>query len=152
MLNEVKELIECFLIGKTDALDFSYSLENMIVDNYEKLVAEDSGMAKQLDDTFPEICSEYERGMDVGPFKRKIQDAFTELFKIEELDTVVILNTGKVGTVVDVTKDVYTVEWCDDLLPSGADGKWKVYECKLEDIRLLHKKAMREGEPSILKS
>ena len=40
----------------------------------------------------------------------------------------------------------YKVEWYDDSLPSDADCKWTVYDSSTEDIRLLHKGAMRSDE------
>ena len=146
MVDKVQALIEQFLSDKYDALRFSYDLPDMIVENYSALSSENPELAKELDDIFPEICAGFEHGMDEKSFKRQIFDAFTELFKIEELDTVVILSSGKVGTVVDIVGDVYTVEWCDDSLPADADCRWTLYDCRAEDIRLLHKGAMRSDE------
>ncbi|MBP3199685.1 MAG: hypothetical protein J6N21_22185 [Butyrivibrio sp.] len=148
MIEKIQFLIEQFLSNKYDALQFSYELPDMIVDNYGLLTDENPDFAKMLDDTFPEICSEFERGADTEPFRRKIMDAFTALFKIEELDTVVILADGKVGTVVDISVDEYTVEWCNDKLPVGDPDKWKLFECNANEIRLLHKGAMNKEEPS----
>ncbi|MBQ9305184.1 hypothetical protein [Butyrivibrio sp.] len=151
MIEKIQALIEQFLSGKYDALKFSYDLEDMIVDNYAQLSAEDPDLAKKLDDTFPEICSEFEHGADVEPFRRKILDAFTALYKIEELDTVVIVSDGKVGTVVNISTGEYTVEWCNDELPAGEADKWRLYECNADEIRLLHKGAMRKEEPAYIK-
>ena len=149
MVDKVQALIEQFLSNKYDALRFSYDLPDMIVDNYSALSSENPELAKKLDDTFSEICSGFERGMDEKPFKRQILDAFTEIFKIEELDTVVILSSGKIGTVVDIAGDAYKVEWCDDSLPVGADCKGTFYDCSAENVRLLHKGAMRIDEDGI---
>ena len=152
MVDKVQAIIEQFLSDKYDALRFSYDLPDMIVENYSALSSENPELAKELDDIFPEICAGFERGMDEKPFKRQILDAFTELFKIEELDTVVILSSGKVGTVLDTAGAAYKVEWCDDSLPADADCKWTLYDCRAEDIRLLHKGAMRIDEDGIRKA
>lgn len=66
---------------------------------------------------------------------------------IEELDTVLIINEGKKGTVVDISTDgIVTVEYCDDALPEGAYGKWQLFYCKTADLRLIHKGPMLKEE------
>ncbi len=66
---------------------------------------------------------------------------------IEELDTVYIEKEKKSGTVVDISKfGKYTVEYVDDKLPIGAEGKHILIDCIREDIRLVHKGAAKVDE------
>ncbi len=77
---KVKSLIEKYLYDGYDAVAFSWELQDLIVDNYSKLRAENEMIAKRLDDVFPELCSEYERGFPVEPFKEKIKTAYESIF------------------------------------------------------------------------
>ena len=66
---------------------------------------------------------------------------------IEELDTVLIINECKKGTVVDISADgIFTVEYCDDSLLEGEDDKWQLFRCKTEDLKLIHKGPMLKDE------
>ncbi len=68
---------------------------------------------------------------------------------IEELDTVYIAKENKTGTVVDINRfGRYTVECTDDNLPIGAEGKHILVDCLRDDIRLVHKGAMRTDDKS----
>ena len=80
MIEHIKEMVEKFLADEYDPLEFSYDLPDYIVDNYEAISKENESLAKELDDTFPELCAEYERGTNSETFKQKIQIAYEEIF------------------------------------------------------------------------
>lgn len=83
ILDKIKDMILKFLGGNYDPLEFSYDLPDLIVDNYEDLKRYDPGLAKKLDDTFPEICAEYERGDDPTAMSEKVRRAYERIFKQE---------------------------------------------------------------------
>ncbi len=80
MISEIKAVIKDFISGNYDALAFSYDLPDMIVDNYTILESESPVIAKELDDSFTEICAEYEAGKPIGPFKAKIEAEYMRIF------------------------------------------------------------------------
>ena len=82
MIEYINEMVEKFLADEYDPLEFSYDLPDYIVDHYEALSEENETLAKKLDDTFPEICAEYERGMNPESFKHKIEAAYNGIFTI----------------------------------------------------------------------
>lgn len=77
---EINAMIVQFLCGQYDPLRFSCDLEDKIFYNYDEIASLDAVFAKRLDDTFPEICAEYELGMDPEPFKEKIRRAYEKVF------------------------------------------------------------------------
>ena len=59
---------------------------------------------------------------------------------IEEFDTVYVEKENKSGVVVDIDGfGKYTVEYNDDSLPIGVDGKHILFCCSREEIRLVIK-------------
>ena len=80
MVEKAQYMIERFLDGDYDALEFSYDLPDFIVDNYDTLQQEDAALAKRLDDTFPEICAEYERGFEPTDLHEKIKKAYLDIY------------------------------------------------------------------------
>ncbi len=80
MIEKIKTTIDKFLSGNYDPVDFSFDLPDMIVDNYKFIERENPKIAKELDDTFPEICAEFERGFDPAPFREKIKSAYKRIF------------------------------------------------------------------------
>ena len=81
MIEHIKEMVEKFLVDEYDPLAFSYDLPDYIVDNYEDICRDNGFLAKKMDDTFTEICAEYENGRNPEPFKQKIQAAYEFVFK-----------------------------------------------------------------------
>jgi len=68
---------------------------------------------------------------------------------IEILDTVFIKSESKFGTVVDVSRTgTYTVEYIDDRLSVGVEGKHILYDCMEEDLCFVHKGPIRVEEKS----
>lgn len=53
----------------------------MIVDNYEDIDVIDPKLAERLDDTFPDICSEYERGDDPASMREKVRKEYEQIFR-----------------------------------------------------------------------
>lgn len=80
MIEEVKEMINKFLSGNYPPTEFSFDLPDVIVDNYDEIAKENEDVAKKLDDTFPEICAEYEQGDDPSEMVEKIKKAYNEIF------------------------------------------------------------------------
>ena len=80
MIERIQYKIEKYLDGDQDTLTFSYELPDFIVDNYDTLCQEDADLAKRLDDTFPEICAEYERGTDDAVFRNTILKAYIAIY------------------------------------------------------------------------
>ena len=83
IIDKIKNMILAFIGGSYDPLAFSYDLPDLIVDNYEDLRRYDPELAKKLDDTFPEICSEYERGQDPAAMVEKVRRAYERIFRQE---------------------------------------------------------------------
>nr|DAX81079.1 MAG TPA: hypothetical protein [Caudoviricetes sp.] len=81
IIDKIKDTILKFIGGAYDPLQFSYDLPNLIVDNYDELKRYDEKLAKRLDDIFPEVCAEYERGDDPEPFRKKVREEYERIFK-----------------------------------------------------------------------
>ena len=81
IIDKIKDTILKFIGGAYDPLQFSYDLPDLIVDNYDELKRYDEKLAKRLDDTFPEICAEYERGDDPKPFRKRVREEYEAIFK-----------------------------------------------------------------------
>ena len=81
IVEEIKNLIFSFISGNYDPADFSVDLPHMIVDNYEDIDVIDPKLAERLDDTFPDICSEYERGDDPASMREKVRKEYEQIFR-----------------------------------------------------------------------
>ena len=81
IVDEIKNLILSFLSGNYEPADFSVELPHKIVDNYNAIESIDSKLAERLDDMFPDICAEYERGDDPEPFRKKVREEYERIFK-----------------------------------------------------------------------
>lgn len=63
-----KKMMEDFMAGAYEPLDFSYDLPSDTIDFADELREHDPELLSILNDELPEICAEYERGMDPQPF------------------------------------------------------------------------------------
>lgn len=72
-MNELKRMIEKFLSGEYDALEFSLDLEDYLVIHYDQMYAENPSATLALNDNLPEICADYERGADPAPFMAAVK-------------------------------------------------------------------------------
>ncbi len=70
------DMIEEFICGKYDPIAFSYDLPDYLVESFDKMVAENAVVAEILNEKIPEICAEYERGMDPTNFINKIKEQY----------------------------------------------------------------------------
>lgn len=80
ILEIIEGMIISFLHYGYDPLQFSHDLPDVIVDNYDKLEKYDPIIAKKLDDTFPDICSEYEMGDDPTELREKVKTEYKRIF------------------------------------------------------------------------
>ena len=62
MIDEVLGMIQKFLDGKYDLMEFSYDLPDFLVEHYDEMYAEDAASTEILNDNIPEICADYEEG------------------------------------------------------------------------------------------
>lgn len=72
-MNEVLQMIEDFLNGKYDPLDFSYDLPDALIDHHAEIDEISPGLYAILSDELPEICADYERGADPAPFMAAVK-------------------------------------------------------------------------------
>lgn len=75
-MNELKKMIEDFLNGEYDALDFSYDLPDFLMEHHKRLEAEAPNVYRALADELPDICAAFERGADPGPFVQAVRDEY----------------------------------------------------------------------------
>ena len=72
-MDELKHMIEKFLAGESDALEFSLDLEAYLVIHYDEMYAENAAATLVLNDELPEICADYEPGFDPAPFMAAVK-------------------------------------------------------------------------------
>lgn len=75
-----KDMLERFIAGGYDPLDFSYDFPSDVVDHGDELREENPALLEILDDNLPEICAEYERGMDPRPFIDAVRKEYERAF------------------------------------------------------------------------
>ena len=76
MLNEVIEMIKNFLAGNYEPLAFSYDLPEVLIKNYDEMNNENEIITKILNEELPDICAEYEEGMDSTEFEEKVRKEY----------------------------------------------------------------------------
>ena len=67
-MEQIKELLLNFILNHYDPLDFSYDLPDMLVEKYDEIELINPNVNSILNDNLPEICADYERGMDPSEF------------------------------------------------------------------------------------
>ena len=75
-MNEVFEMIEKFISGKYEALAFSYDLPDYLIEHYDNMLAENKNVTDLLNENFPDICAEYERGQDPSGFIENVRKEY----------------------------------------------------------------------------
>lgn len=79
-MNEVIEMIKNFLVGNYEPLAFSYDLPDVLINKYDDMLKENEEVTKILNEDLPEICAEYEEGMDIQEFKTKVKKEYEKAF------------------------------------------------------------------------
>ncbi len=67
-MSEAINMIKNLISGQFDPLDFSYEFPDYLVENYEEMLNEDRKMTDLLNENFPEICADFERGANEEEF------------------------------------------------------------------------------------
>lgn len=79
MIDEVLGMIQKFLDGKYDLMEFSYDLPDFLVEHYDEMYAEDAASTEILNDNIPEICADYEEGYPPEDFKQRIRTEYERI-------------------------------------------------------------------------
>lgn len=81
MIRQAIQMINEFLNGEYDPLDFSYDFPDFLIENYDALENEDEIINEALNDNLPEICAEYEIGADTENFKDEVRAEYERALK-----------------------------------------------------------------------
>lgn len=81
MIERAFRMIDDFLNGKYDPLEFSYDFPDFLIDKYEIMERENNAVNDILNENMPEICAEYEMGADAGEFKQKVKSEYERALK-----------------------------------------------------------------------
>lgn len=83
MIRRAIKMINEFLNGEYDPLDFSYDFPDFLIENYDFLENENENeiINEALNDNLPEICAEYEIGADAENFKGEVQAEYERILK-----------------------------------------------------------------------
>ncbi len=79
MIDEVLGMIQKFLDGKYDLMEFSYDLPDFLVEHYDEMYAEDAESTEILNDNIPEICADYEECYPPEDFKQRIRTEYERI-------------------------------------------------------------------------
>jgi hypothetical protein len=80
-LEEIYFMIEQFLNGEYEPFAFSGDLEWFLVDYHKEMVAVNPLATEILNENLPDICAEYEPGMDPQPFMDAVRHEYEEAKK-----------------------------------------------------------------------
>lgn len=81
MIEQAFKMIDDFLNGNYDALDFSYDFPDYLIEKYDIMEKENKHINDIFNDNMPEICAEYEIGESPEKFKRKIKAEYDRILK-----------------------------------------------------------------------
>lgn len=78
MIEKILDEIELVLEGKhkLETLDFSYYLEEFLIEHYDEMYEESPIVTKLLNEELPEICAIMEPGLDDTEFKKLLQHEY----------------------------------------------------------------------------
>lgn len=82
-MNELKKMIEDFLTGEYDALDFSYDLPDFLMEHHKQLETEAPDVYRAFADELPDICASFERGADPAPFVKAVREKYEEVMNAQ---------------------------------------------------------------------
>ena len=72
-MNEALAMVKNFIDGNYDPLAFSFDFPDYLINHYDEMMNEDEEKTDILNDELPDICAEYERGMDPTDFIEKVK-------------------------------------------------------------------------------
>ncbi len=75
-LKIIFRMIDRFLAGNYDPLEFSYDLPWELVQQLGKVFPVNKELAQRMNDELPTVCDMYEYGDDPEPFKAKMKEAY----------------------------------------------------------------------------
>jgi hypothetical protein len=80
-LEEIYSMIEQFLNGEYEPFEFSGDLQDWLCYYHKEMVAVNPKATEILNRDLPEICDEYEPGMDPKPFMDAVRHEYEEAKK-----------------------------------------------------------------------
>lgn len=75
-MNEAFEMIEEFIFGKYEPLAFSYDFPDYLIEHYNEMLTENEIVTELLNENFPDICAEYERGKEPSGFIENVKKEY----------------------------------------------------------------------------
>lgn len=78
MIKKILDEIELILEGKHElnSLDFSYYLEEYLIEHYDRMYKENSLVTELLNEELPEICAIMEPGLDDTEFIKLLKNEY----------------------------------------------------------------------------
>ncbi len=80
-MNEVLGMINNFIEGRIDPVEFSVMLPDILIQKYDEMLNDNKQLTELLNDNLPEICAEYEPGMDSKEFINAVQEEYDKALK-----------------------------------------------------------------------
>ena len=80
-MDEVLNMIKNFIDGKTDPDEFSVILPDVLIQKYDEMLEENKQATDILNENLPDICAEYEPGMDADYFRKAVQKEYEAALK-----------------------------------------------------------------------
>jgi hypothetical protein len=80
-LKEVYSMIDQFLNGEYEPFAFSADLQDLLYEYYDEMIVENPKATEILNENLPDICDEYEPGMDPKPFMDAVRHEYEEAKK-----------------------------------------------------------------------
>lgn len=78
-MNDALKMIEEFIANRYEPLDFSYDFPDYLIEHYDEMLEEDRDKTAILNEELPDICAEYERGMDPTEFIEKVKIEYNKV-------------------------------------------------------------------------
>lgn len=72
-MNKVIEMIKNFIDGEMEPVEFSHALPDLLIEEYDSMEKENKSATEILNDDLPDICADYEPGMDPEAFREKVK-------------------------------------------------------------------------------
>lgn len=79
MINKALGMMEDFIDGRYEPLDFSYNFPDFLIQNYDRLEQENEYINGVLNENMPEICAEYEIGEPPDDFIKQVKDLYYKI-------------------------------------------------------------------------
>lgn len=72
-MNKALEMIKTFIDGKMEPMEFSFALPDLLIEEYDSMMEENQEATEILNDELPDICADYEPGMNPDAFRKKVK-------------------------------------------------------------------------------